>query len=167
MTNCPNCGAPYKLHSRVCEYCGTVREKSPDEIRMEQELEQARMDVEQVKQEFLTLRLQAAQKSQHDHITANAGIVFMGTVNGVKDIQVTNKPVKLKPVEPEKTDKQLSARGFLTPLLLLALTLLCRFVALNTEIEILKSLCDLVYSGGIVLFGFVSCMSALLWWEGV
>ena len=28
MTNCPNCGAPYKLNSRVCEYCGTVREQA-------------------------------------------------------------------------------------------------------------------------------------------
>lgn len=63
MTNCPNCGAPYTLHSRICEYCGTVREKLPDEIRMEQELEQARMDVEQAKREFLTLRLQDAQQA--------------------------------------------------------------------------------------------------------
>lgn len=28
MTNCPNCGAPYKLNSRMCEYCGTVREQA-------------------------------------------------------------------------------------------------------------------------------------------
>lgn len=63
MTNCPNCGAPYTLHSRVFEYCGTVREKLPGEIRIEQELEQARTDVEQVKREFLTLRLQDAQQA--------------------------------------------------------------------------------------------------------
>ena len=23
MTNCPNCGAPIKIHSQSCEYCGT------------------------------------------------------------------------------------------------------------------------------------------------
>ena len=23
MTNCPNCGAPIKIHSQICEYCGT------------------------------------------------------------------------------------------------------------------------------------------------
>lgn len=168
MTNCPNCGAPYKLNSRICEYCGTVREESPEQIRAANELEQVRVDVEQAKHEFLTLRLQAAQQAQYDHITANAGIVFTGNVNNVKNIQVTHKTVELKPVEPEKTDKQLSERNFLTPLLLLlALTLLGRFVALHTKIEILKSLCGWVYSGGIVLFSFVFCMSALLWWEDV
>lgn len=24
MTNCPNCGAPRKLHNQTCEYCGTI-----------------------------------------------------------------------------------------------------------------------------------------------
>lgn len=73
MTNCPNCGAPYALNSRVCEYCGTVRAKSSDEITAEQELEQARANVEQARQEFLTLRLKAAQKAKCDNITINLG----------------------------------------------------------------------------------------------
>lgn len=31
MTNCPNCGAPYALNSRVCEYCGTVCEPAQEQ----------------------------------------------------------------------------------------------------------------------------------------
>lgn len=33
MTNCPNCGAPYALNSRVCEYCGTARESAQEQER--------------------------------------------------------------------------------------------------------------------------------------
>lgn len=160
MTNCPNCGAPYKLHSRVCEYCGTAREKSPDEIRMEQELEQTRTDVEQAKREFLTLRLQAAQKAQYNHITANAGMVFMENVNNVKNIQATHKTVT---PESEYTDEQFKKDVFIicsATILSLVLAILGYFGAEHMENEILKFLGALEFFGGLMVFGF------LLWSAG-
>lgn len=45
MTNCRI--VERRTNSRVCEYCWTPREKSPDEIRMALELEQARLNAEQ------------------------------------------------------------------------------------------------------------------------
>lgn len=161
MKNCPNCGAPYTLHSRVCEYCGTVREKLPDEIRVEQELEQARMDVEQAKREFLTLRLQDAQKAQYNHITANSGIVFMWDVNNAKNIQATHKTVT---PESEYTDEQFKKDVFITcsvTILSLVLAILGYFGAEHMENEILQFLGALAFFGGLMVFGF------LLWSIGI
>lgn len=75
MTNCPNCGAPYKLGIPVCEYCGTPREEANDDNIRDTGNSQNRIAVN----------------------AWNGAIVFMGAVNGVKDIQATYKTVTPDP----------------------------------------------------------------------
>lgn len=161
MTNCPNCGAPYKLHSRVCEYCGTVREKLPDEIRVEQELEQARMDVEQAKQNLCLLQFETAHVAQFDGLVQS---ILHEEVERRKFLTMRWQTAKPESVEAKQNGEQLSPRNILKiQLLLLAFTLLGRFATLLTEIETAKFICGYVYSGGITLLTFVSFMSAILW----
>ncbi len=75
MTNCPNCGAPYKLGIPVCEYCGTPREEANDDNIRDTGSSQNRIAVN----------------------AENGAIVFIGAVNGVKDIQATYKTVTPDP----------------------------------------------------------------------
>lgn len=94
MTNCPNCGAPYKLGIPVCEYCGTPREKSPDEIRIARELEQAREDVERAKQNLFLSQLE--QKGRYNINACNGSVIInsiIGNGNSIKSIQTMCKTV--------------------------------------------------------------------------
>lgn len=100
MTNCPNCGAPYKPGIPVCEYCGTPHEKSPDEIRMARELEQAREDVERAKQNLSLLQLEAAQREQYNINVGNGNVIINSIIGSNNNVSIKSIQSMRKTVTP-------------------------------------------------------------------
>lgn len=204
MTNCPNCGAPYALNSRVCEYCGTARESAQEQeqhdnidpctgvyIRHEFSGLRGYIDPSDPSQQIacgVQAIANAAQRAQcnnitfglvngnvivnstigvNSHVSVNAGsgaVMFMGTVNGAKNIQATHEILTQKPKsgKAKQADEltEAEARLKLAAFLLLPLVFaVLGYFGLRIQNELVQCFCNLAFICGLCLFAFncVAC----------